>query len=435
MFKKLIAKYSHNCAHTKEVIAGARITFALRVVAAILGFAVNVVVARLLGSDGAGLYFLAISATMIGAVIARMGIDQATLKYIAAGAAQQDWERVGQIYSLAFKSIALSSAIVTLLIFTLAPFIASYIFNEPRLEDPLRWMSLAIFAFSIMTFHAECLKGIKKIKNSSLVSGVILSLTGFVLVAPLTITFGLVGASLSYVFATCSAAILGLYFWHNSNLHKARSTNSSNVFNRKAFFKSSFSLWFMVFMNQAVLPWAPLIMLSYWSTTENSGIFGAATRVANLVAFFLVAINAALVPKFAELFAKNDIDGISKLVTKITKYTIIIASPLLLLLIFASDWVMTLFGHQFALGGKALSILAIGQALNILAGPYGYILIMGGAERDVRNSSVVAAALMFVVALIAIPMLGIQGAAIASATAISAMSLYSVIMVRVRFGI
>jgi O-antigen/teichoic acid export membrane protein len=191
----------------------------------------------------------------------------------------------------------------------------------------------------------------------------------------------------------------------------------------------------MVFMNQAVLPWAPLIMLSYWSTTENSGIFGAATRVANLVAFFLVAINAALVPKFAELFAKNDIDGISKLVTKITKYTIIIASPLLLLLIFASDWVMTLFGHQFALGGKALSILAIGQALNILAGPYGYILIMGGAERDVRNSSVVAAALMFVVALIAIPMLGIQGAAIASATAISAMSLYSVIMVRVRFGI
>lgn len=435
MLKKLISKYSRNCADTNEVIAGARITFALRVVAAILGFAVNVVVARLLGSDGAGLYFLAMSAIMIGAVIARMGIDQAALKYIAAGAAQQDWERVRQVYALAFKTIALSSALVTLLTFTLAPSIASLIFYEPRLEDPLRWMSLAIFAFSIMTLHAECLKGIKQVKNSSLVSGVILSLTGFVLVAPLTMLFGLIGTSLSYVFATCSAAFLGLYFWHNSNSRKATSINSSNAFSGNDFFKSSFSLWFMVFMNQAVLPWAPLIMLSYWSTTENSGIFGAATRVANLVAFFLVAINAALVPKFAELFAKNDIDGMGKLVAIITRYTIMIASPLLLLLIFYGDWVMALFGHQFALGGKALSILTIGQAINILAGPYGYILIMGGAERDVRNSSVVAAILMFVVAIIAIPVLGIQGAAIASATAITAMGLYSVIMVRVRFGI
>ena len=54
---------------------------------------------------------------------------------------------------------------------------------------------------------------------------------------------------------------------------------------------------------------------------------------------------------------------------------------------------MSLFGPEFRAGGPVLTILAAGQYVNVLTGSVGYLLMMTGNERLVRNNMAVAALL------------------------------------------
>ena len=191
----------------------------------------------------------------------------------------------------------------------------------------------------------------------------------------------------------------------------------------------------MSIINRGFLPWAPLFLLGIWGSTEDAGVFGAAMRIAMLITFFLTAVNTVIAPKFAELHAKGEIELLGHLARRFALLITVAASPLLLLLILAGDWVMSMFGPEFTRGGTALAILAVGQAVNTMTGSVGYLLMMSGHERDIRNASIFGAIIMIGLAATLIPLFGIIGAAIAGATAVVAINVQSVIIVRRKLGI
>lgn len=59
--------------HMREVARGTLLAFVLKLGGSGLAFAFNVAVARLMGAEGAGLYFLALAVTTIGSVIGVSG--------------------------------------------------------------------------------------------------------------------------------------------------------------------------------------------------------------------------------------------------------------------------------------------------------------------------------------------------------------------------
>ena len=76
--------------HLKEILEGASITFILRSVGFIFTFGFNIMLARMVGPDGAGLFFLSVSIITVASVIARMGFDDAVLRFSAESAAKKD---------------------------------------------------------------------------------------------------------------------------------------------------------------------------------------------------------------------------------------------------------------------------------------------------------------------------------------------------------
>ena len=56
--------------------------FALRIVGAVLGFFFNIVLARVLGAQGAGIIYLALTITTIAAILGRIGKDVSLLRFI-----------------------------------------------------------------------------------------------------------------------------------------------------------------------------------------------------------------------------------------------------------------------------------------------------------------------------------------------------------------
>jgi O-antigen/teichoic acid export membrane protein len=84
--------------HLREVIQGAAVTLMLKVLGTGLEFGFTLFVARLLGAEDAGIYYLALTITTIGTVCGRLGLDNVVLRLIAANAAAENWRVVAGVY-------------------------------------------------------------------------------------------------------------------------------------------------------------------------------------------------------------------------------------------------------------------------------------------------------------------------------------------------
>jgi O-antigen/teichoic acid export membrane protein len=407
--------------HLREILRGTGIAVLLRGAGAVLAFAFNVTIARLLGPNGAGIFFIALSFVTVSAVVGKLGLENTLLRFVSTGRNINDWSQVKSIVYLAIKLGGITSFGIALILFMVAPLIAEYLVGDLSLIVPLRILSFTVFNIVITAYMAESLKALKLVRQSMLVSGVFCPAAALILVWPLVITIGPNGAALAYMIGTSIAASFGYLYWRNA----VRGTPGEICeFDRSTLWQSCRPLWAMSIINGGILPWAPLLFLAIWGTTEDAGIFGAASRVAMLGTFFLVTVNITLAPKLVELHTSAKLEQISGIAKRIVLLTTLSASPLLCILIFKGDVIMGFFGQGFERGGSTLAILAVGQAVVCVTGVAGQILMMTGNERHMRSSSLLALAMIMISSFLLIPPYGTVGAAIANTIAISCMGIY-----------
>jgi O-antigen/teichoic acid export membrane protein len=293
-------------------------------------------------------------------------------------------------------------------------------------------MCLSILPFTVLNLQAESLKGLKRIRDSQLIQGIGVPFVGLLLIWPLASIAGIEGVAWAYFAATALVAILGMWAWRNA---VASSTEAVAPYPFAELWASCKPLYVTSLMNRAVLPWAPLFLLGIWANSAEVGVFGAATRVALLISFLLVTLNTIVAPKFAEFHATGDMDAMGKMARRSAALLTVLVSPLFLFMFVFSDWVMRLFGAEFSAGGNILSILMVGQLVNVVCGSVGYLLMMSGNEKTYRNITISSALLQLLLVLILAPLMGGIGAAIAASTAMIAMNLASVLAVYKRLGI
>ncbi len=430
--KKFIRNRSNQMdGHLREVLNGASVAFALRIFGAAAAFTLNVAIGRLLGADGAGIFFLALSVALIATIIAQLGMGSTLLRIISSGAVDNQWGQIKGAFFQALTLATIASIAIGLIIAITAPWTAEYIFKDPALTAPLRWMSLAVVTFTVMTLLAESLNGLKKIGHSMLITGVINPVVALIIIWPLATYGGPAGASLAYVIGTAIATLFGAYWWHREMHGRGAAIPIPNA----RLWASARPLLVMNLIVRGIIPLLPIFLVGFWGTADDAGIFGAATRVALLASFFLTAVNTAIAPKFSELYVKGDLETLTRLSRRFALGVTLATSPVFLMLFFAGDWVMRLFGPDFTRGGTTLAILAVGQMVSTMLGSTGFMLIMSGHERDTRNASFVAVAVLGVLSLLAIPPYGIIGAAIATSGALIALNLHTAAMVSIRLNI
>ena len=110
-------------------------------------------------------------------------------------------------------------------------------------------------------------------------------------------------------------------------------------------------------------------------------------------------------------------------ITKSTRIALALATPILLLLVLFGQWFLLLFGEGFASGYNALVILCIGQFVSVAVGPAGWILLMTGNEQKAVVALAVSTTLNITLNFMLIPRMGINGAAIATASSAFVMNL------------
>ena len=417
--------------HMLEVINGAAVALVLKVLGAGLTFLFNLVLARALGAEGAGLYFLALTVTTIATVFGRMGLDNTLLRFTAANASVNDWSAVKGVYMKGMKLALIASFLSAVIVFVFASVLADKVFQKPELVVPMRWMSLAVVPMTFVILHAQVLKGLKRIRDSFIVFGVgvpAISLVGLLILRE---SYGVNGAVWAYGIGAILTMLLGVILWHVSTpqLRKA-----SGDFRANDLLQSSIPLFWVASLNM-LINWTATFALGIWGTGEDVGIFSMASRTAMLTSLILTSVNSISAPKFAELYKKKEMAALGTTARNTAKLMTLIASPLLLLFLIAPQWVMGMFGDEFQKGGILLSILAIGQFVNVATGSVGYLLMMSGKEKLMRNNVALIAAMSILLNAVLVPIYGALGAVIATAVCLSLQNLIAAHMVSSCLGI
>jgi O-antigen/teichoic acid export membrane protein len=107
----------------------------------------------------------------------------------------------------------------------------------------------------------------------------------------------------------------------------------------------------------------------------------------------------------------------------------------LLFYIFFPDFLLGIFGGDFKKGGIILSILAVGQFVNVITGSVGYLLIMCGQEKTLRNIIIFSALVTITFQLILVSEYSIMGIAIGTAIGLSLQNILATIFVKKKLNI
>ncbi|WP_169709454.1 oligosaccharide flippase family protein [Deferrisoma camini] len=415
----------------REVVAGAAVTFTVKVLGAGLMFGFNVVVARLLGVEETGIFFLALTVLQVCGVLGRWGLDNAALKFVAANAELGEWGRVRGVYKKAVFLAGLLSFGIGLAVFVGAPLLAEAVFQKPELTTAFRAAAVGVPAVALLWIHSEALKGLKRMLASQSLQSLILPV-GALLTIPLAARWwGAVGAVVVYAAAAYAAVFGGYWLWRR---HTAHVNGAVAAFSARELAGTAKPLG-AVAATSLVIQWLPLLVLGAVGTKAEVGVFGAALRTATLTSLLLVAVNSMTAPKFAALWAKGDLQGLEKTAVKSALLVSLSAAPILSILAFFPEHVLGLFGKDFALGAVALTILAAGQFVNAATGSVGYLLMMTGNGKWLWVS--VALAAVTCAGLVALMPFwnGVIVAAIAVAVPLAMQNLLASVFAFLRIGV
>jgi O-antigen/teichoic acid export membrane protein len=405
----------------------------MQVAGAGLGFLFNIMLARLVGVAGVGLYFLAVTIVDIGATISRLGLESATLRFASVAHSASDRGSLAALYRKS-TSLVFGTGIALALPFWL---VASHLSlgGEKGLEfrSELPLLVLAIAPVALLVIQAEFFKAVGSTAAGTFSQAVVpplLLLTG-------SVVLWFLGAAtvhavfLSYVIVAFTSAILAVAMWQWRVPGVWREAGS---FVTGRLLRTSMPLLLVNSMN-LIMGWTDVLVLGMYRDAGEVGIYGIALRLSLLTAFVLSAVNVVVAPQFAALHAQGDVTALKRLAQQSAFWTLAAAAPAILLLLLVPDLILQIFGPQFKEGAGALRILAIGQFVNVATGSVGILLVMTGHEKVMRNIVAASATLNLLASFLLVPYYGAIGAATSTALSLAFMNLVCWFMVRRRLHI
>ncbi|MDV2985751.1 UNVERIFIED_CONTAM: lipopolysaccharide biosynthesis protein [Methylobacteriaceae bacterium AG10] len=160
-----------------------------------------------------------------------------------------------------------------------------------------------------------------------------------------------------------------------------------------------------------------VVILGFLAPPEAVGLYFAATRIQQFVAFVHYAASATTAQRLAAARAHGDEAGLAHLVRIQARWTFLATAGVGLGILAVSPLLLGLFGEGFRASLPVLAILVAGSVAASLFGPAEDVLTMLGGERLCAGITLAMLALAALLCLVLIPGLGVVGAAVAVALA------------------
>ena len=416
--------------HFAELIRKGATAFLLRVCGAGLAFLLTIYLARLLGATDYGLFMLSLTVVMILSVGVRMGLDNVLVKNISAAVEQGKLPLARGYFQTAIRLVLIVGLVATLLGILISPMVADTVFDKPELAQPLNVMMWLLLPFSIAFLVAEALKGLKQVADSTIAQTMLIPAFSLVVLVMggQWFVWGLIDAITVYV---SSVLVAALYAWQRWRIRIP--SGEAVKLRASKLLRSGFPL-LLATSGGLILVWTDTLVLGVFESADTVGIYAVASKTALLTSLILVAVNSIAAPKFAAFHVSNNLDAMAKLARQATLLmTGLVVLPTAVLLLYP-EWILQLFGAEYTSGATALIILALGQLVNVACGSVGYLLMMTGHEKTVRNIMLTTAAINIALNVLLVRYYGIEGVAVATAVSVVIWNVWMMVAVREYLG-
>jgi O-antigen/teichoic acid export membrane protein len=392
-------------------------SFLLKTASTGLTFLSTVLLARLLGAEGYGIYAYAYAFVWLLALPAQAGLPNLVIRETAQGLAQARPDLVRGIWRWAERVVTGLSLVVVL---GFGPALIAWRGGWQSVQGgTMAWALALVPLMALGNLRGAALRGLQHIVAGQLPEFV-LRPGLFLLLVLCAALFAADALSAPTAMALHAAAALAAFLvgawmlWRRMPppVREARATVES-----KGWLVSG-TLFALMAGFSMVNNQASTVLLGVFQPSDQVGVYQVAVQVANLAAFGLQAINMVVAPRFAALYARGETLRLPRLVVGSAR--VVLAFNVLLTGLFVllgRLFFPLVFGAEFAASYGPLLILLVGQMVNSTTGSVGYLLNMTGHERETLRGMAVAAGLNIVLNLLLISGWGILGAA--SATAVS----------------
>jgi O-antigen/teichoic acid export membrane protein len=399
------------------VFRGAAGSLFLNLANAALTVAVSIVLARGMGIAGYGIFAFVTSTTLLLLVPAILGADRLVTREVAVHASRSSLElmrglvrHINQLVIVVSVGLGAITAAVVLLAHGMVvdDFVLSFwigAFTLPRL--------------AVARVSQATLMGLGRVVSAQ-VPELLARPTALLVLVVVAVSFGALSPPAALAFQLATAG-LGLVL--------------SVLLLRSAFPPGYASVapayrrgeWTISTLELALLSGAAVInaqtgtfLLGVLRGPEDAGLYAVAARGAMLISFGLTAVNTALAPTAARLWANGEVDRLQQVVTASARAVVLFSLPVaLIFILFAGTVLEVAFGAEFRPASQALAVLSAGQLVNGAMGSVGTLLIMTGNQRLAAAGIGAGACLNIVLCVVLIPILGVLGAALAATASIT----------------
>ncbi len=406
---------------------GAGINFCGTLLGGGLGILFTLLISRVLMVNEVGVYYLAITIINFAVMISLVGLDSGILRYISIFSGKKDIGRMkGTIISSLWLAIPVS-IIVAILMFLFSRYISINLFNKPELVTVLKVFSLTIPFFVLTQIFIRVTQSLKLMHFNLYIR----KLGEQILKLILTVIFlymgwRVLGVILSNVVTIILITCISFYFMNR--LIPLIGDNNKSILEFKQLTRFSFPRLFSTFFIFLIM-WTDTLMLGYFSDSGDVGVYNVTTRIVILGAVILNSFNTIFSPMISDLHNREMMHQLESLFKTVTNWIFILSFPLFLILILFAKPILAIFGTGFIVGYSCLIILSIGQLINSITGPSGFMLLMSGRSYICLFNDLFVCIFNIILNYQLIPRYGISGAAIATTLSIAMVNLLRLIEV------
>ncbi|HRH33198.1 MAG TPA: flippase [bacterium] len=381
-----------------KVAANTIIQVGNKIITTGINLAIIALITRYLGKYGFGQYTTALTFVVFFSMAADLGLTLVTTQLIS---------RPGAHISAVMSNLFAFRAVSAFLIIGLAPLVVLLLPYDAVVKQGVGIAALAMYFFLLCQIFVSLFQ--KELRTDRIAIAEIISR---LLILVLTIWAIATNAGVIGLLWTLTVGNVVSFLFHY--LFSRRYVKTSFRFDKKVWIdiiSRSWPLIITIVLNLVYLK-ADILILSFFKSQADVGLYGAAYRVVDVLVTIPFMIGGTILPIFAARWLSNDRENFKRIWQRVFDVSAIIAWPLVIGGFVLAQPIMNLIsGPGFEPAGSILKILIIAVGFIFFSSFFSYTMVSFDHQRKLIFAYLLTAATSLILYLILIPKFSYYAAA------------------------
>jgi len=387
----------------------------LRASGIVLMFLLSLFLTNSFSAEIVGQYDFVRSFLMILSGASLLGTNQAIIYYSGILTSKKSFGSIKSIYFKMNFLILIACAILYAPLLVIDKEIINQIFNKQGAYELVSLSLQGLVFYSITMLNIDTIRALKHTLISEGFRNIfrympffIFSIILYIIDSPEDLVLWFI-YSFVVIFVISTAVVY--FFLFKKNFPKSLTHNFSSTEILRTSYPMALSA-ISYFLMQST----DVLFISAYDTFESVAYYSIAVKLATVTALALISVNIVIAPKIASIYNDKNFSQLKLILKKATRINVVISLPIIILLLFFSEYVLSTFGSNYILAKNALWILLIAQFFNSITGPSALYLNMTGRQKKLNVILVISLLINVVLNIILVPDFGMLGAAISTTT-------------------